>query len=72
MEECKINTLQNPEAGLKMMYPLFAICTLLGTLDVVAGLIDTSNYKILVDQKGGNFTFWDAKCKGEMNTKMFK
>ena len=55
-----------------MMYPLFAICTLLGTLDVVAGLIDTSNYKILVDQKGGNFTFWDAKCKGEMSTKMFK
>ena len=67
----KINVFQDPEAGLKMMSPLFAICTLLGTLEVVAGLIDTSKYKILFDHKKGTANYWDRKCKGEMNSKMF-
>ena len=72
MERCKINDFQDPEAGLKMMYPLFTICALLETLHAVTGLIGTSNYKILIDQKGGNVTHWDAKCKGEQNSKMLQ
>ena len=31
---------------------------------------DTSNYKILNDRRGGNFTFYAAKCRGELNLRI--
>ena len=49
------------------MYPLYTLCTFLGTLQVATGVFDTSYYKILVDQNGGNFSYWDSKCRGELN-----
>ena len=55
-----------------MMYPLYVLCTFLGTLQVATGVFDTSYYKILVDQTGGNFSYWDMKCRGELNFKSFQ
>ena len=54
------------------MYPLYTLCTFLGTLQVATGVFDTSYYKILVDQTGGNFAYWDMKCRGELNFKSFQ
>ena len=31
---------------------------------------DTSNYKILSDRRGGNFTVYEAKCRGELSFKI--
>ena len=66
-----IELFQEKEAGFKIMYPLYALCTFLGTLPVATGLLDTSYYKILADQTGGNFAYWDSKCRGELNFKIF-
>ena len=55
---------------LQEMNLLFVLCILLGTLQVGTSLFDTfdtSYYKILVDQNGGNFSYWDSKCRGELN-----
>ena len=60
----KTYILQEIEAGLKM-YALLAICTLLGGLQGITASIDTSNYKILIDRRADNFTYWEAQCRGE-------
>ena len=53
-------------SSLKIMYAILAIYTLLGALQVITAFIDTSNYKILIDQGEGNFTYWDAQCRGKL------
>ena len=55
------------QTELKMAYSYLTISLLLGTLQGITALIDTSNYKILIDNKGGDNTFWEAQCRGEMN-----
>ena len=39
---------------------------MLGTLHVTMGFIDTSNYRILVDSRAGDFAYWDTQCAGEL------
>ena len=55
------------QTELKMAYSYLTISLLLGTLQGITALIDTSNYKILIDRKGGDYTFWNAQCKGKLN-----
>ena len=31
--------------------------------------LDTSNYELVVDSRGGNFSYFAAKCEGEVNLK---
>ena len=52
------------EAELRVMLTVFAICTLLGSLQVITAFIDTSNYKILFDRKNGDVAYWDTQCRG--------
>ena len=57
---------QEIKTELKTMHALLAICTLLGALQAITAFIDTSNYKILVDRRQENSTYWEAQCRGEM------
>ena len=67
----KFEFFQEKGSGFKIMYPLYTLSTFLGTLQVATGVFDTSYYKILVDQIRGNFSYWDMKCRGELNFKIF-
>ena len=49
-----------------MKYTLLAIFLLFGTIQAVTEIFDTGNYRRLKDAIGENFTFWDAKCRGEL------
>ena len=55
------------QTELKMACSYLTISLLLGTLQGITALIDTSNYKILIDRKGGDFAFWNVQCKGKLN-----
>ena len=52
-----------------MTYSGFVLCTLFGTLHVVTlqEVFDSSNYRILIDPKGRNFTYQAERCKGELH-----
>ena len=50
-----------------MAYSYLTITLMLGTLQGITAPIDTSNYKILIDRKGGDFAFWNAQCKGKLH-----
>ena len=70
----KLIFLQEKEAGFKIMNLLFALYAFLGTLEVITGfdgiIFDTSYYKVLVDQSGGNFDYWYDRCRGELKFKI--
>ena len=57
------------ELELKMIHTLLMVFTLLGTLQFSHATIrfDTSDYKILTDRRGGNFSYYAAKCRGELD-----
>ena len=52
---------------MKMMYTLLVLATMLGTVQVVTGLVDNTKYKVLTVWSGQNERHWDARCKGELN-----
>ena len=67
LHQCVNYILQKIKTELKIMHVLIAICTLLVGVEVSRAFIDTSNYKIIIDQRRENFTYWDAQCRGELN-----
>ena len=59
-------------AGQKMTYnmcTILVVAIFLTTSQVVTGqpVYDTSFYNILQEPREGNFTFYDAKCRGELS-----
>ena len=60
-----------------MVHTLSMVFTLLGTLQFIIPFIsqfadaairfDTSDYKVLTDRTGGNFSYYAAKCRGELS-----
>ena len=64
------------ELELKMIKNLLMVFTLLGTLQFIVPVIsqltdatirfDTSDYKILTERRGGNFSYYAAKCRGAL------
>ena len=56
-----------------MTNALFVLCTLLGALHIVTlqEVFDSSNYRILIDPKGGNFSHHAERCKGNLNLQVF-
>ena len=49
-----------------MTYIAFVLFTLLGTIHIATlqEVFDTSNYRILFDAKGRNYTYHAERCKG--------
>ena len=54
-----------------MAYGLLVFCLVFGSQQVVTGLFHTSNYRVLNDSMGGNFSYFAAKCTGKLNFKIF-
>ena len=54
-----------------MAYRLLVFCLVFGAQQVVTGLFHTSNYRVLNDSMGGNFSYFAAKCTGKLNFKIF-
>ena len=48
----------------KMAHTILLFWSLFATLQVVKCLIDSSHYKILIDQEGGDYDHWDKACRG--------
>ena len=48
---------------MKMIYRFLVFYYLLGTLQVVTGTFDTSNYIRLFNKNRGSFDYWFQKCK---------
>ena len=57
-----------------MTKALFALCTLFGSLQFVTlqEVYHTSNYRVLYDPKGGNFSHHAERCKGKLNLEVYK
>ena len=55
-----------------MTCALLVLCIWLGMMLPVRCFFDTSYYKVLFDDLGGNATYWESKCKGEPNFKFTK
>ena len=65
------------KAEVMMTDTIFVLFSLFATLQVVTGITffgpfrDTSNYKILGDPRVvNNYTYYEAKCRGELNVQM--
>ena len=54
-----------------MIHRLLVIYLMFGAQHLVTGLFHTSNYRVLSDSIGGNFSYYAAKCTGKLNFKIF-